>query len=1141
MELDRLSKLLLMWDFGGETCSLDRFMAANTTPEVVEARNSLVLPMISDPNYSTRKKKSTRTSIAQVDELDEIRWTMASIKRRKCKQLTKFMTLIDFMLLDTHARVIKQSVDLFRAFLLRGANAATIMRLTDHDDFVAAMHQTIGTTQHAGEGATEYVSSSQAKRNLCSGSPLTKQQIKAFLHTAWEDKLRSAVPSPSSSDDIVVSASQMSVASMENKLEALFFLGLQNYAGSSAETFCVDDLLYVAENALLQLLVLPPFTAERTSIFIIATKDVTRSSTQSTEGKVSIENEREPSLIEQEVQSIPCLRPLPLFALDVGTSAINEKRGRQKYEICFKPELAKLMRVFQTIIIGFTETFRGVPSLLSCPELRSVIDFADDIRALNLHSTLASGVVSSSRRKSNCLIHQPEASRRDDDENDGMEVGERLRCPANRLLERMEEDAHYLSTRDDIQALVRSGLRGATSLAASYTNLLELRQQNEIINFEIKARLFRRNEYTLSEMESDAKNFVEQLSALEILILSTNVEFLHFNMQQLQAELLPSPARCLEAMRELLPRLAHEKCDEFLHYIHYASMYDEVLDKELDLTFLLDFWSVLDKIKFTASADTINAFELCEPEFQALKSHIQEAYTNRDTDLQTYIPLLTENLAKSAASDQAIAAQSSSCQEARDSALKLYEETQQMQEEAKRLIRIQQVFEDASGGLRPQTKNFEDLNQLVGEMKLKSAVCEADEYLTNCSTDTIRSVDLDKMREVASRVDAVVEDIRQYASKAAGGFELERLEKLQTTLHGLAPVIQDLRNTHLEERHWSKLEHKMQCSLMPVNTETTADEDEFLASDSTTTSPSNRLDLQVKQLLEVNVVAHGTAIRHVSEEASAEAAIAGSFMSVVRTWEAQEIPVEARKDRDGRDVYCIGDCVELSSLIEESQVLLRVMDLSTYSLVVQERLPKMISDLEETKVSLELLQICQRKWDYTQRLVSIDFARTFPEQAKQLHRHDTAWRVVTHALFNRSLCVPFGVNVEHRQTLQVILEGFENTTKTLADHLEVRLSITKNAHRALTPLVEQIKRQVFPAFFQLSDLELATLLSKCRDVGCIPSFLYQCFDNVGSIVFGVRDGFQDILQVGCVFSIAIVEVLILHDLTLDNIADAWGG
>lgn len=300
------------------------------------------------------------------------------------------------------------------------------------------------------------------------------------------------------------------------------------------------------------------------------------------------------------------------------------------------------------------------------------------------------------------------------------------------------------------------------------------------------------------------------------------------------------------------------------------------------------------------------------------------------------------------------------------------------------------------------------------------------------------------MGEVASHVDAVVENIRPCTTQVVGGFELERLEKLQATLHGLAPVIRDLRNPHLAERHWSKLEHKMQCSLMPIitenneNAEEEEEEEDFAALDATALSSSTRLDIQVQQLLEVNAVGHGTAIRHVSEEASAEAAIAGSFMSVVRTWEAQEIPVEARKDRDGRDVYCIGDCVELSSLIEESQVLLRVMDLSTYSLVVQERLPKMISDLDHTKASLELLQVCQRKWDYTQRLVSIDFARTFPDQAKQLQKHDTAWRSLTLNLFNRSLCLPFGVNTEHRQTLQVILEGFEGAVKTLADHLEVR-------------------------------------------------------------------------------------------------------
>ncbi|KAF1786241.1 hypothetical protein GQ600_14553 [Phytophthora cactorum] len=99
----------------------------------------------------------------------------------------------------------------------------------------------------------------------------------------------------------------------------------------------------------------------------------------------------------------------------------------------------------------------------------------------------------------------------------------------------------------------------------------------------------------------------------------------------------------------------------------------------------------------------------------------------------------------------------------------------------------------------------------------------------------------------------------------------------------------------------------MQCSLTPISVETTESTTEVEEIDNvTSTSTSTRLDLQMQQLLDVNVVAHGTAIRHVSEEASAEAAIAGSFLSLVRTWEAQEIPLEARKDRDGRDAYCIG-------------------------------------------------------------------------------------------------------------------------------------------------------------------------------------------------------------------------------------------
>ncbi|KAI9993010.1 hypothetical protein PInf_015065 [Phytophthora infestans] len=620
--------------------------------------------------------------------------------------------------------------------------------------------------------------------------------------------------------------------------------------------------------------------------------------------------------------------------------------------------------------------------------------------------------------------------------------------------------------RVDIQELVRSALLGAEELAAAYSPLLELRQQNESINLDLKARLFRRNEYTLDEMKDEANNFTNQLSALETLRMSSN------RLQQQDRE-------------------AQDAGSGRLHHVSPESTGSVrgIYNKEQDLKFLHEFFALLETLKFPASVETVKAFVLCDPEFHALKSHVLEACTNRDNDLQSYTPLLTENLAKltrstntlqSTASDHALTAQSSSCQDARDNALQLHQEAEQMLHEARRLVRVQQVFAEASTGLRPPSQKFEDLHDLAAELKLKSelweAVCEADGHLSACSGDTIRSVDLDKMNDVASHVDLVVENIRQCATQVASSFELERLEKLQATLHGLVPVIRDLRNPHLVERHWSKLEHKLQCSLLPSIVETPeCIEDEEVE---TSTCTGTRLGLQMQQLLDVNAVAHASAIRHVSEEASAEAAIAGSFQSLVRTWKVRISPSKPGKTET--------DETRESSAASGHGV----VDVFSRG----ERLPKMMSKLNHTNESLELLLICQRKWDYTQRLVSIDFARTFPDQAKQLQKHDTLWRALTLGLFNRPQCLPFGGSTEHRQSLVQVLEGFEAAAKILAEHLE-------------------IKRQVFPVLFQLSDLELATLLSKCRDVGCIQAFLYQCFENVGRIVFGTRDGFQDILQI----------------------------
>lgn len=308
--------------------------------------------------------------------------------------------------------------------------------------------------------------------------------------------------------------------------------------------------------------------------------------------------------------------------------------------------------------------------------------------------------------------------------------------------------------------------------------------------------------------------------------------------------------------------------------------------------------------------------------------------------------------------------------------------------------------------------------------ELWSVLCEASNHMQSASCQTIQLVDIGRMTTLCERIRDVIHQIKHVG---ADTFVVERLRGVKHMFEALAPIIRDMRNPHMKERHWTKLERRMNCSLSAQK-----------ISDLTTDETNQRLMLPLQRLIDVDAAAYATGIRHVSEEATAEAAVADSFDSVSNTWDTKEIPIESRKDRDGRETLSIGDCGELVALLEESEVLLRVMDFSSYARSIQEKLTKMLSDLELTKAAMDLLQICQHRWNHTQKLFSADFVRSFPEQARLLQKHDTSWRAFMASLSKRSLCLPFGVSAEARHLLLELVKGFEISAKALIEHLEVR-------------------------------------------------------------------------------------------------------
>jgi hypothetical protein len=308
-------------------------------------------------------------------------------------------------------------------------------------------------------------------------------------------------------------------------------------------------------------------------------------------------------------------------------------------------------------------------------------------------------------------------------------------------------------------------------------------------------------------------------------------------------------------------------------------------------------------------------------------------------------------------------------------------------------------------------------------------VNDAEAYLDTKRGETLREIDLGQLRNILTKVDTVIKRVQQQALHIAA---VKRLENSKLVLEGLSPVIRDLRNEHFEERHWMKLEHKLGCSFR-CTIEPTSE----VSTGHSESRDVKFLDLPLRHLLEIEAVSHASEIHQVAEEATAEAAIEKSFQSVAQTWETREIPSFPKKDRDGRDVVCLGECTEILTLLEESEVLLRVMESSSFARVISVKLAKLLQDLARTKESMELLVVCQQKREHLQRLVSVDFARSFPEQSKQLQMHDANWKAIMDGIAKRPLCVPFGTNTEYRQLLQVILQGFEVASQYVEQHLGV--------------------------------------------------------------------------------------------------------
>ena len=275
------------------------------------------------------------------------------------------------------------------------------------------------------------------------------------------------------------------------------------------------------------------------------------------------------------------------------------------------------------------------------------------------------------------------------------------------------------------------------------------------------------------------------------------------------------------------------------------------------------------------------------------------------------------------------------------------------------------------------------------------------------------------------------------------------------------PVITDLGNPALQERHWKRIFDKLEQPYTPGYVFT------------------------MEQLLRYGVSAHAEVIGEISAIASGEFGLEQLLEKIRKSW--AEIGFTTLNHRDQADIFILGGLDEVTMQLEDSQVALQTILASRFVGGIR-------TEVEEWEKKLSLLSemmdewlACQRSWMYLENIFGAeDIQKQLPAESSKFIKIDKFFK-------DRMRKCNENPNVINQIMTPNLLEQFVDYNKALEE-------IQKSLEDYL-----ETKRAAFARFYFLSNDELLEILSQTRDPHAVQPHLIKCFDAVKRLQFGEGD------------------------------------
>ncbi|XP_040308873.1 dynein axonemal heavy chain 2 [Herpailurus yagouaroundi] len=320
-----------------------------------------------------------------------------------------------------------------------------------------------------------------------------------------------------------------------------------------------------------------------------------------------------------------------------------------------------------------------------------------------------------------------------------------------------------------------------------------------------------------------------------------------------------------------------------------------------------------------------------------------------------------------------------------------------------------------------------------------------------------------------------------------------KIEQFKRTM----PLISDLRNPALRERHWDQVREEVQREFDQESESFT-----------------------LEQIVELGMDQHVEKIGEISASATKELAIESALENIAKTWDGIQLDVAPYKDKGH---HRLRGTEEVFQALEDNQVALSSMKASRFVKAFEREVDHWERCLSLILEAVEMVLMVQRQWMYLENIfLGEDIRKQLPSESALFDQINSTWKSVMDRMNKDSNALRATHHPGLLDTLIKMNTILEDIQKSLDMYLET-------------------KRHIFPRFYFLSNDDLLEILGQSRNPEAVQPHLKKCFDNIKLLRMQKVGGPSSRWEAVGMFSGDGEYVDFLHSVLLEGPVESWLG